>query len=195
MISLVVATDTQLARQLLTEALNGRSGISVEATAPDPPRALALIENLRPDAVVIGMTMPGAMALVATLADRRIRVVALGKCEHPAVAVVDDGSLADLVAAIHGVMHGAVSRLDTSTSRELDHLTAAERLVLKAVNEGRSNKEIAQELGVAVPTIKHHVHSVLSKLGVKRRGEAAAIFRRSSGLVSAGSSSPSRWSS
>ena len=94
---------------------------------------------------------------------------------------MDEGTLSDVVAAIHGAMHGAYSapcadavpRGDTV----LEQLTPAERGVLRAVNAGWSNKEIARELGVAVPTVKHHVHSVLTKLGVRRRGEAGALLR------------------
>ncbi|MEP6689613.1 MAG: response regulator transcription factor [Gemmatimonadaceae bacterium] len=177
MITVLVATDSQLLRQLLCDALNGRSGLSVVATAPDHPRALALTENLRPDVAIVNMGMPESLILVRALAGVHARVVSLGRCEEESVAVVEDGTLNDVIAAVHGAMHGAFTPTRSSDS-ELDHLTATERLVLRSVNEGHSNKEIAQELGVAVPTIKHHVHSLLTKLGVRRRGEAAAIYRR-----------------
>jgi DNA-binding NarL/FixJ family response regulator len=179
MITAVVATETRLLRHLLSEALGERFGIVVAATAPSAPRALALSEGLHPDVVIVSMRMPDAVGLVRALLERRTRVVTLGACDEEPVAVVDDGTLHDLVAAIHGAMQGAFSNAPVS-GPDLDQLTPTERRVLHAVNEGWSNKEIARELGVAVPTVKHHVHSFLTKLGVRRRGEAAALFRRTS---------------
>jgi len=176
MITVVVATDIQLLRQLLCGALNGRSGISVIASAADSRRALALAEDLRADVVIVGMSMPEAELLAAALTGRRRRVVALGFCETDSVAAVEDGSLDDVIAAVHGVMHGAFT--SAARSEGLDQLTPTERRVLRHVNDGLSNKEIARELGVAVPTVKHHVHSLLAKLGVRRRGEAAVLYRQ-----------------
>jgi DNA-binding NarL/FixJ family response regulator len=50
--------------------------------------------------------------------------------------------------------------------------------VLALLEEGLSNKEIAARLYIEVATVKNHVHNVLGKLGVHRRTEAAARFRR-----------------
>jgi DNA-binding CsgD family transcriptional regulator len=122
------------------------------------------------------MTMPESDLLVRALVGRSARVVSLGPCDEDSVAVVEDGVLPDVIAAIHGAMHGAFTTAPPPSL--LDQLTPTERLVLQLVNEGRSDKEIAAELGVAVPTVKHHVHAILTKLRVSRRGEAAAIFRR-----------------
>jgi two-component system, NarL family, nitrate/nitrite response regulator NarL len=177
-ITVIVASDSRLLRQLLSEALDGRSGLSVVATAPDYRRTLALADDLQADVAIVSMEMPDAELLVQEFAGRSVRVVALGRCQSESVAPVEDGTLNDVVAAIHGAMHGAF----TSTAEvafELDLLTPTERRVLLGINEGQSNKEIANDLGVAVPTVKHHVHSLLTKLGVRRRGEAAAFYRQS----------------
>lgn len=183
MITIVVAAESQLLRQLTCEALNRRGGLSVVGTAPDRRRALALIEDVQPDIVVVSMGMAESETLVQGLAAKRAAVVTLGRCDEESAAAVEDGTLDDLVAAIHGAMHGALSP-PLPRALELDQLTATERRVLQAVNEGLSNKEIAQLLGVAVPTVKHHVHSLLAKLGVRRRGQAAAIYRRTPGRQS-----------
>jgi DNA-binding NarL/FixJ family response regulator len=189
MITVVIAAEYQLLRQLLYEALNGRSGLSVLATAPDHQRALALTEGLHADITIVSMAMPDAGLLVRTLAGRQARVVALGPCDEEVVAVVEDGTVNDIVAAVHGAMHGAF--VTSSPGRDLDQLTPTERRVLQWVNEGLSNKEISQELGVALPTIKHHVHSLLTKLGVRRRGEAAAIYRRTGNVYGRSQRPPS----
>jgi DNA-binding NarL/FixJ family response regulator len=56
-------------------------------------------------------------------------------------------------------------------------LTAREREILTLIDGGLSNKEIAHRLNIEVATVKNHVHRILDKLHVKRRGEAAARIR------------------
>jgi DNA-binding NarL/FixJ family response regulator len=57
-------------------------------------------------------------------------------------------------------------------------LTPREHEIMSFVNEGLSNKQIAIRLGIRDTTVKNHVHSILGKLRVRRRGEAAARLRQ-----------------
>jgi DNA-binding NarL/FixJ family response regulator len=59
----------------------------------------------------------------------------------------------------------------------IEPLTTREREVLELIDEGLSNKQIAQHLSIELPTVKNHVHHILGKLGVHRRTEAAALAR------------------
>src|SRR5438477_518142 len=56
-------------------------------------------------------------------------------------------------------------------------LTAREREVARLVDRGLSNKEIASHLSIELPTVKNHVHSILEKVNVSRRDEAAVVLR------------------
>jgi DNA-binding NarL/FixJ family response regulator len=56
-------------------------------------------------------------------------------------------------------------------------LTAREIQILRMLELGRSNRDIATHLGIAIHTVKNHVHSLLTKLGVSTRAEAAALSR------------------
>ncbi len=133
------------------------------------------------------------------------RVVAFGvverddevlRCAEGGVAgfVTREAGLEELVAAILSVAQGEVScppritavllrqvtasvARDTVRTRDV-YLTLRERQVVALVDQGLCNKEIATRLGVEVSTVKNHVHHLLEKLGVKRRGEAAARARR-----------------
>ena len=58
-------------------------------------------------------------------------------------------------------------------------LTSRELEVAELIERGLSNKEIAAQLSIAVTTVKNHVHSILEKLNVHRRGEAASLVRNS----------------
>src|SRR5262249_56738057 len=59
-------------------------------------------------------------------------------------------------------------------------LTGREQEILALVDNGLSNKDIARRLNIEVATVKNHVHSVLGKLGVSTRGQAAASLHRMS---------------
>jgi two-component system nitrate/nitrite response regulator NarL len=108
--------------------------------------------------------------------------------------VTPDGSLDDLASAVASVRRGEVLcspgmaaglfRRVAALARERgldpieEKLTARELEVLRLIEEGRSNKEIASLLSIEVPTVKNHVHRILEKLHVHRRSEAAARARR-----------------
>jgi two-component system, NarL family, nitrate/nitrite response regulator NarL len=96
----------------------------------------------------------------------------------------------DVVTAVHSAVRGElvcsprtagmllsrVSSLAAGAVRGLPNetLTQREQEILDLMSEGRSNKQIARELCIQDATVKNHVHSILGKLGVKRRGEAVA---------------------
>ena len=118
--------------------------------------------------------------------------------------VLKDISPEDLVAAVRTVADGGallapsvtrrlISRfsappsLDSTVVARLDRLTSREREVLVAVAAGSSNIEIAEELYVGAATVKSHVSSILTKLGLNNRAQAVA-FAYESGLVKPGDS-------
>jgi DNA-binding NarL/FixJ family response regulator len=62
-------------------------------------------------------------------------------------------------------------------------LTAREEEILALLRQGFSNKMISHHLGIELATVKNHVHSVFSKLGLRRRAEAALLKRRTSDVA------------
>ncbi len=108
--------------------------------------------------------------------------------------VTQSASLDDLVAAVEAAARGEghcsarvagslfrrVAKLagERPPDTDLASLTERERQILGLVERGMSNKEIARQLRVKVPTVKNHVHNILGKLGVSRRGAAAALVRQ-----------------
>ena len=110
--------------------------------------------------------------------------------------VPGDGSLDDVVAAVESVGRGETivsPKLAASLFQRLAHerrlremstvaatrseLTMREQQILSLVEQGMTNKEIARSLGIELATVKNHVHHVLEKLKVSRRGQAAARAR------------------
>jgi DNA-binding NarL/FixJ family response regulator len=107
-----------------------------------------------------------------------------------------DGSIADVVATVESVGRGETivspqlaaslfqrlaehrRRRETgSVASGAPELTQREREILTLLEQGMTNKEIARSLGIELATVKNHVHHVLEKLKVSRRGQAAARAR------------------
>jgi two-component system, NarL family, nitrate/nitrite response regulator NarL len=65
----------------------------------------------------------------------------------------------------------------------LGRLTVREREIVELIDKGMSNKDIARKLSIEVRTVKNHVHNLLEKLEVHRRGDAAALMRRRSDVT------------
>ena len=61
----------------------------------------------------------------------------------------------------------------------MKYLTARELEIIRLIERGLSNKEIAHELCIEIATVKNHVHKILEKLQVKTRTEATAVWRNS----------------
>lgn len=105
-----------------------------------------------------------------------------------------DGSMDDIAAAVEGALRGEVFCSPKLTAllfarvaqlsevmepgEGLAKLTPREREIMTLVEQGLPNKEIARRLGIGYATVKNHVHHVLEKLNVGRRGEAVAQIRR-----------------
>jgi two-component system, NarL family, nitrate/nitrite response regulator NarL len=160
-----------------------------------------------PDVAVIDVGPPldchGARALRARAPRMRLLALAIGDAEDDLVRWAEAGvsgfvtretPLEGLMQSIESIAtNGSVCPPDVigrllrrmesmANARAVpsqvgEALTDRERDVVALINCGRSNKEIARELQLSVATVKNHVHSILDKLHVARRGEAAAAMR------------------
>jgi len=134
---------------------------------------------------------PGSRVVTLGLRDDEEEVFALAAAGATGY-VTRDQSLAELIRVVQSAAVGEVlcsPRLVASLVRRLaEHerlagdalgqLTRRERQVAELLREGLSNKEIAQELAIELPTVKNHVRRVLDKLGVRGRAQAAAVLAR-----------------
>jgi two-component system nitrate/nitrite response regulator NarL len=198
---------TRFYREGLAEALQRVAGIQVVGTATGVDDAVASVKLLAPDIVLLDTAVPRMLDLLRmlTAGPPATKVVALALPERASEVlacaeagasgyVTEDASLADLVATIEGVARGemrcspritgtlfrriAVLASGHSAAAPTPRLTAREHEILELLNEGLSNKQIARRLYIELPTVKNHVHHILEKLQVERRGEAIAYLRR-----------------
>jgi DNA-binding NarL/FixJ family response regulator len=197
----LLVDDHPVVRQGLAALLSVQDDITVVGEASDGQMAIQLAGELNPDVVLLDLKLPG-MDGVQVLAQlpgepREPRVLILTSATEPAWAeramragasgvVYKDIDPDALVRAIRSVHDGNVllaaraagSLRERGPYGSIDSLTAREREVLTLIADGRSNREIARGLNVSEKTVKAHVSSVLAKLGVQDRTQAAVLAVR-----------------
>ena len=206
-ITVMIADDHPVVRQGLRVLLSLHGDIDVVAEAADGAAAVELAAAVAPEVILLDLKLPGldGLGVLAELRDRGLapRVLVLTSVGDPASVTVamragaagflyKDVDPDALVRAVRSVHDGhtvlapeAASTLVDSRGRAaavagLGALTAREREVLAQIAEGRSNREIARLLHVSEKTVKTHVSSVLAKLGVADRTQAALYAVRNS---------------
>ncbi len=206
-IRVLVVDDHAVVRRGLRMFLGDDPTIELVGEAGDGAEAIRLAGELLPDVVLMDLVLPKVDGITATETIRRqlpeTQVIALTSVLEDAsvVGAVKAGAIGyllkntdaeQLVDAIHAAAAGEV-RLSPEASARLvrevrapqspEVLTPREIEVLRLVGEGRANKEIARALGITEQTTKSHVHSILGKLGMLSRTQAAVHAARI-GLIS-----------
>jgi DNA-binding NarL/FixJ family response regulator len=202
MIRVLIADDHAVVRQGLRTFLDLQEDMEVVAEAGDGAEALAAAEEHAPDVVLIDLVMPNVDGIEAIRGLRErlpaARAIVLSSFIDdeklfPAMRAGAAGYLLkdvqpqELVEAIRTVHAGGALLHPKVASRLLeeiatDPLTPREREVLALIGRGMANKVIARELSLSEKTVKAHVSSILAKLGVTDRTQAA-LYAVRAGLV------------
>ncbi len=198
-IRVFLADDHPMVRAGLAGMIQGESGLTLAGEAADGREAVKLIPTLQPDVVLLDMAMPhldgvGVIeALHASLPDTRFvilsslldplqvdRAVRAGARGY----LLKTASAQELVTMIRQVHAGRrvlgpeiTDAMIANQQRDVPgaDLTARERQLLALMVQGMSNQEIAEAMGIALPTVKYHVTNVLGKLQVDSRTEAVVL--------------------
>jgi DNA-binding NarL/FixJ family response regulator len=201
-IRVLLIEDHFLARIALQSVLAGHAQIRIVGEALDGEQGIELFSTLKPDVVLLDLRLPrlSGFDVINLLRQRSepARIVVLSNyhgsediyraIRSGAMAyLTKDASGEELITAIQSVAREqrylprvARDRLAERTP-SLD-LTPREREVLTCITQGRSNREIAEELNIAEKTVRIHVSSVLDKMGARDRTQAT-IFALQRGLV------------
>lgn len=205
---LLLVDDHEVVRQGLAALLARRPAFQVVAEAGTVAEALAAARRFRPDLVIMDVRLPDGTGIEACRDIRaempEIRVVMLTSYpdEEAVLAAIMAGASGyllkqirgrDLVEALESVGRGA-SLLDPAVTErvlervrrmaagdghdELAELTSQERKILMLVAEGKTNREIAAQVFLSDKTVKNYVSSILSKLNLQRRAQAAAFVAK-----------------
>jgi two-component system response regulator DevR len=205
---LLVVDDHEVVRQGLVSLLDRREGFEVVAQAGTVADSIATAARFEPDVVIMDVRLPDGSGIEACREIRasrpQTRVVMLTSYpdEEAVLSAIIAGASGyllkqirgrELVTALEAVGRGE-SLLDSAVtekvlervrrvasgaeSDELADLTVQERKILLLVAEGKTNKEIARDVFLSDKTVKNYVSSILSKLNLQRRAQAAAYVAK-----------------
>ena len=205
---LLVVADHEVVRQGLVSLLERREHFQVVAEAGTAAEAVEMARKFEPDLVVMDVRLPDGSGIEACREIRaefpatRVVILTSYPDEEAVLSAIIAGASGyllkqirgrDLVSALESVGRGEslldpavtekvldrVRRIATGTyTDEMAQLTQQEQKILLLVAEGKTNKEIASEVFLSDKTVKNYVSSILSKLNLERRAQAAAFVAR-----------------
>lgn len=205
---LLVVDDHEVVRKGLVALLERRDGFQVVAEAGSVAESLDAARRYRPDIIVMDVRLPDGSGVEACreiraeLPETRVVMLTSYPDDEAVLSAIVAGASGyllkqirarDLVAALETVGRGE-SLLDPAVTEkvlervrriaaggvddELSELTDQERKILMLVAEGKTNKQIAAEVFLSDKTVKNYVSSILSKLNLERRAQAAAFVAK-----------------
>jgi two-component system response regulator DevR len=207
-LGLLIVDDHEVVRQGLAALLGRRPEFQVVAEAGTVAEAVAAARKFRPDLVVMDVRLPDGSGIEACreiraeMPDTRVVMLTSYPDEDAVLSAIIAGASGyllkqvrarDLVAALETVGRGEslldpavtgrvlerIRRIATADQPdELAQLTSQEQKILLLVAEGKTNKEIAADVFLSDKTVKNYVSSILAKLNLERRAQAAAFMAR-----------------
>lgn len=205
-VRVLVVDDHEVVRRGLCEILEQEPDLTICGQAGTAAQAIELTESTSPDVVVLDVRLPDGdgVSVCRELRQGAVRPACLILTSYPddevLVAAVVAGAAGfllkevrglDLVSAVRTVAAGGSLLTPEATSLVLERLrhaeatddparslTTRERRVFELIGAGLSNRQIAQEMELAEKTVKNHVSSLLRKLHLQRRTQAAVLAER-----------------
>ncbi len=207
-LDLLIVDDHEVVRQGLVSLLGRRPEFNVVGEAGTVAEAIEAARRFRPDLVIMDVRLPDGSGIEACreiraeMPDTRVVMLTSYPDEEAVLSAIIAGASGyllkqvrarDLVAALEAVGRGEslldpavtgrvlerVRRIATADQPdELAQLTSQEQKILLLVAEGKTNKEIAGEVFLSDKTVKNYVSSILGKLNLERRAQAAAYMAK-----------------
>ena len=194
-IRILIVDDHAMVRFALSEAIQRNPDMSLVGEAENGVEAVSLYRNLRPDVVIMDFKLPDRNGdaviseIRADFPDARVILLSIFENSESIWRATEAGAsgyvskaakVAEVMSAIRDVAvgkayfsQGLAEKL--AQRRQQESLSSRELAVLELVAAGHSNKEIVIALNVSPSTVKHHLQSVFSKLGVQDRTQATTV--------------------
>ena len=206
-IRIVVADDHPLYREGVARSLADDAAFAVVGQAADADAAVELVQRASPDIVLLDLSMPAgggisALRLIMSLpVTPKVAMLTVSEEDDDVMQALKAGAVGyilkgvgsrELVSIVKDVARGqsyvspALAARILNAMREggarraenpLDDLSKREEDILKLVAEGKSNKEVGRALDLQEKTVKHYMTTILQKLHVRNRVEAAVMAR------------------
>lgn len=207
-ISIVIVDDSEVVRAGLTALLGSSDRLELLGQGQDVASGIAAVAKHRPDVVLLDIRLPDGTGYDACRqirkSDTTTKVLILTSLEDEEMVdnAIRAGAHGYLLKEVNGAaliqaivdVHAGKSILDPaitarvldlvrsnvpSTRSLIDGLSRQEGRVLALIAEGKTNKEVASDLGLAEKTVKNYLGTVFEKLHVTRRTQAAALYAKS----------------
>jgi DNA-binding NarL/FixJ family response regulator len=205
---ILIVDDHEVVREGLRALLSKREGFDVVGQAGTMEQAISEAARSQPDVIVMDVRLPDGSGIEACREIREVRpetkvIMLTSYADDDAVFAsilagaagyvlkqTRGAALADAIASVargESLLDAAVTqkvmeRVRSASQRKaddpLDALTEQEHRILTLIAEGKTNKEIADEVYLSDKTVKNYVSNILSKLNLRRRSEAAAFIAR-----------------
>lgn len=195
-IAVMIIDDHEVVRRGIAEVIDRAEGMTVVAEAGTVAEAVRRATLVRPQVMLVDLQLPDGTgidimrqvreqlpetkAIVLTSFDdddALAQALEVGASAY-VLKTVRGAEIADVVRSVAAgrtlLDERTVTRRRAATDDPTADLTPSERKVLDLIGEGMSNREIAERLGVAEKTVKNHITSLLAKMGLQRRTQAAA---------------------
>ncbi|OCP37637.1 LuxR C-terminal-related transcriptional regulator [Ensifer sp. LC163] len=204
-IRVAVVDDHPLFREGVTRSLLEIGGFEIVAEGSSRDDALLIAENVRPDVLLLDISMPGGglntiLPILELSPSQKIIMLTVSETSDDVTAALDRGALGYVLKGVGGralaeiirsvaagesyVTPALSAKLLSNRTRGpgnlsalVANLTAREHEVLQLVAAGMSNKHVARKLDLQEKTVKHHMTQIMAKLGVSNRTEAAMVLR------------------
>jgi two-component system NarL family response regulator len=194
-IRIMLVEDHQMVRQGLAALLSAADDVEVVGSVGDGLQAIEMFRTTQPDVTLIDLQLPklGGVETIRRIrtvfAQARFIVLTTYDGDEDIFRAMQAGARAyllkgmpfeELLTTIHAV-HSGKRHIPSAVAEKLaervcgQELTARELIVLERIVAGRANKEIATDLCISEATVKTHINSLLSKLGVADRTHAATV--------------------
>ncbi len=204
-LQVVVVDDHPLYREGVVKTLENEPDIEVVAEGASGKEAILLVDDLKPDIVLLDISMPDSGLIAAreiATTNPYVKIIMLTVSENDSdiMTAMESGARGyvlkgigapELVEVIRTVVTGgsyvtpslaarvlvAMQTKGKESIREsvIDSLTKREEQILRLVAEGKSNKEVGNELEIQEKTVKHYMTNILQKMQVRNRVEAAIM--------------------
>ena len=202
----LLADDHPIFREGLVRTLEESGAFAIVGTAGTADEAVAMAEAHAPALALLDISMPGggiaaARRIHAALPDTRIAMLTVSESDKDVADALRAGAIGyvlkgvsarELTEVLTGIARGEAhvspalaarilvdldSVRRTAGREPIDTLTRREEDILRRVATGLSNREVAEALSIQEKTVKHYMTTILEKLQVRNRVEAALIAR------------------
>ncbi|WP_227993900.1 MULTISPECIES: response regulator transcription factor [unclassified Pseudactinotalea] len=191
----MIVDDHEVVRRGIAEVIDRSDGLQVVGEAGSVAEAVRRMMLVRPAVLLVDLQLPDGTgidiinAATRDLPEARSIVLTSFDDDEAVSEALTAGAKAFLLKSVRGAEIAEVVRAVAAGRVLLDHrtitrhqseddptadLTKSERRVLELIAEGLTNREIADRLGVAEKTVKNHITSLLSKMGLERRTQVVA---------------------